>query len=73
MAFNLTTFSKNLRGNGPKSVDAAHVAKSLDRASPNPSFAKILKGTAPSMSDSTVRAFAGNTAMGTRLRGLKLW
>jgi hypothetical protein len=32
-----------------------------------------LKGTAPSMSDSTVRAFAGDTAMGTRLRGLKLW
>lgn len=73
MAFNLTNFSKTLRGNGLKSVDAAHVSKSLDRANPIPSFAKILKGADPSKTDNTVRAFTGNTAIGTRLRGTKLW
>ncbi len=73
MSINLSRFNKVLRGNSPDVGSAVHSIKTLDRANPIPSFAKILKGQSTGAIDNTERAFSGNTAIGTRLRGLKLW
>lgn len=68
MPINLSVFNKVLRGTR-KSSDTV---KALDQANRKQGFAQILKGASP-MIDSSVSAFAGNSAIGTRLRGTKLW
>jgi hypothetical protein len=73
MAINLTSFSKMLRDNAQKFDGIIKAVKTFDQGNLSVSLARILKAEHTPMIDRRVVAFSGNSAIGTRLCGLKLW